>query len=46
MLKKIAAAAIVAGLGFATVPAAHAENLCVTFHADINGTVQDVDQCV
>lgn len=46
MLKKIAAAAIVAGLGFAVVPAAHAENACLHLHVDINGTVQDVDQCV
>jgi hypothetical protein len=46
MLKKIVAAAAVAGaLGLVAGPAM-AETLCVTSHIDINGTVQDVNQCV
>jgi hypothetical protein len=46
MLKKIAAAAIVAGLGFAVVPAAHAENACLHFDITVNDTTQVIDQCV
>jgi hypothetical protein len=46
MLKKIVAATIVASaLGLVAGPAM-AENLCLTAHVDVNGTVQDVNQCV
>jgi hypothetical protein len=45
MLKKIAAVALVAG-SLGLVGVAHAETLCVTSHIDINGTVQDINQCV
>jgi hypothetical protein len=46
MLKKVlAAAAVVSALGIVAGPAA-AETLCLTTHIDVNGTVQDVNQCV
>lgn len=46
MLKKVLAAAVVASaLGLVASPAL-AENACVHVHLDVNGTVQDIDQCV
>jgi hypothetical protein len=38
MLKKFAAAAAIAGLGFVAAPA-HAELVCVDVYLDLNGTV-------
>jgi hypothetical protein len=46
MLKKIVAAAAVAGaLGLVAGPAM-AENACVHFDINVNGTTQVIDQCV
>ena len=50
----VAAAAIVGTAGaiavpavvFSSAPALSAENACVHLHLDLNGTAQDIDQCV
>jgi hypothetical protein len=51
-MKRIAAVLTIVGatlgfgvLGFAA-PAMAAPSLCVTAHVDVNGTVQDVNQCL
>ncbi|MDQ1698137.1 MAG: hypothetical protein QOJ03_3490, partial [Frankiaceae bacterium] len=47
LMKRIAAILTIVGatLGFAA-PAMAAPSLCVTAHIDVNGTVQDVNQCL
>jgi len=46
-MKRIAAVLTIVGamFGFAA-PAMAAPSLCVTAHVDVNGTVQDVNQCL
>jgi hypothetical protein len=46
-LKRIAAVAILVAATFGfTAPAMAAPSLCLTAHVDVNGTVQDVNQCL
>ena len=46
-VKRIAAVLVIAAaaLGF-SAPAMAAPSLCLTAHVDVNGTVQDVNQCL
>lgn len=46
-MKRIAAVVVLVGatLGF-SAPAMAAPSLCLTAHVDVNGTVQDVNQCL
>jgi hypothetical protein len=47
-MKRIAAVLTLVGatLGFAAPAAVAAPSLCLTAHIDVNGTVQDVNQCL
>lgn len=50
-MKRIAAVLTIVGatLGFGVLgaaPAMAAPSLCLTAHIDVNGTVQDVNQCL
>jgi hypothetical protein len=46
-LKRIAAVLTILGATFAfAAPAMAAPSLCLTAHVDVNGTVQDVNQCL
>jgi hypothetical protein len=47
-MKRIAAVVVLVGatLGFAAPAMAAGPSLCVNAHFDVNGTVQDVNQCL
>jgi hypothetical protein len=46
-LKRVLAAAVLLlGIAGAFATPASAETACVNLHLDVNGTVQDVNQCV
>ena len=47
-MKRIAAVLTIVGatLGFGVPAAMAAPSLCITAHVDVNGNVQDVNQCL